>query len=163
MTDHWADLSQFRADGRRVLRWIARQGVVMCNDPAERERAKRSLLPVFLALEDVIRPLPLVAAYVYRQKDQPPGLLTTDGTPMRSVDGIAWVDVTMDRGELHAIGLSCEALERGPEYFRFLLLHELCHVIFGGKHSRTFHQQLDRMIERFNQETGSRITNDYCP
>ena len=160
MIDRWANLPQLRADGQRVLRWIARQGVVMCNDPAERERAKSSLLPVFLALEDVIRPLPLVAAYVYRQKDQPPGLLTTDGTPMRSVDGIAWVDVTPDKGKLHAIGLSCEALERGPGYTQFLFLHELTHVFGGGDHSTKFHKELDRLIAQFNQRTGGCLVND---
>ena len=104
MTDHWADLSQFRADGRRVLRWIRRQGVVMCGDPAKRERARDILLPVFRALEDVIRPVPLVALYLYRQTDQPPSLRTTSGTPMRDVDGVEWVDATPDRGKLHAIG-----------------------------------------------------------
>ena len=162
MTDHWADLSRFRGDGRRVLRWIRRQGVVMCGDPAKRERARDILLPVFRALEDVIRPVPLVALYLYRQTDQPPSLRTTSGTPMRDVDGVEWVDATPDRGKLHAIGLSCEALERGPGYAQFLFLHELAHVFGSGEHSPAFHRQLDRMIELFNQYTGGHIVNDYC-
>ena len=53
MIDHWADLLQLRADGRRILRWIVRQGVVMCCEPTEQERARDILLPVFRALEDV--------------------------------------------------------------------------------------------------------------
>lgn len=113
MADYWADLPQFRTDGARILRWIRRQGVIMCCDPAERAQVKKYLFPVFWALEEVIRLAPLVALYLYRQVDQPPSLRTTDGTPMRNVDGIAWKNVTRDRGELYAIGLSYEALEQG--------------------------------------------------
>lgn len=163
MTDHWVDLHQLRADGQRVLHWIRQQGVVMCCEPTEQERARDILLPAFRALEDVIRPLPLVSVYLYRQTDQPSSLRTTSGTPMRNVDGIEWVDCTPDRGNLHVIGLSCEALGRGSEYTQFLFLHELAHIDGGGEHSPAFHQQLDRMIELFNQRTGSRIVNDYLP
>lgn len=77
MADYWVDLSQLRTDGARILRWIRRQGVIMCCDPAERVRVKRYLLPMFWALEEVIRPVPLVALYLYRQTDQPPSLRTT--------------------------------------------------------------------------------------
>lgn len=162
MTDHWADLPQLRADGRRVLRWIRQQGVIMCRNPVERVKAAEFLLPVFQTLEDVIRPMPLAALYLYRQADQPPSLRTTSGAPMQDVDGIKWKDVTGDRGELHAIGLSCEALGQGPEYTQFLFLHELAHIDGGGEHSPAFHQQLDRLIEQFNRSTGGHIVNDYC-
>lgn len=162
MTDHWVDLHQLRADGQRVLHWIRQQGVIMCRDPVERVKATEFLLPVFQALEDVIRPMPLVALYLYWQADQPSSLRTTSGTPMRNVDGVEWVDATPDRGSLHVIGLSCEALGRGPEFARFLLLHELAHVFGNGEHSPAFHQQLDRLIEQFNQHTGGHLVNDYC-
>lgn len=162
MIDHWADLLQLRADGRRILRWIVRQGVVMCCEPTEQERARDILLPAFRALEDVIRPVPLVALYLYRQADQPPSLRTTSGAPMQDVDGIEWKDVTGDRGELHAIGLSCEALGRGPECTQFLFIHELTHIFGGGEHSPAFHRQLDRLIKQFNQHTGGHLANDYC-
>lgn len=161
MADYWVDLPQLHTDGARILRWIRTQGVIMCCDPAERVRVKMYLLPVFWALEEVIRPVPLVALYLYRQADQPPSLQTTGRTPMRSVDGIAWKDVTKDRGELYAIGLSCEALEQGPEYTQFLFLHELTHVLGNGDHSPEFHRQLDRLIEQFNRRTGGHIVNDY--
>ena len=162
MIDRWAYLEQLHANGRRVLRWIGRQGVIMCCDPSEQERARDILLPVFRALEDVIRPVPLVALYLYRQADQPLSLRTTDGVPMRDVDGIEWKDVTRDRGELHAIGLSAEAMKEGPSYLQFLFLHELAHVFSSGEHSPGFHQQLDRLIEQFNRSTGGHIVNDYC-
>lgn len=162
MTDYWADLPQLRADGRRVLRWIKQQGVIMCRDPVERVKATEFLLPVFQALEDVIRPMPLVALYLYWQADQPSSLQTTSRTPMQDVDGIEWKDVTGNRGELHAIGLSCEALGRGPEYTRFLFLHELAHILraYPTEHGSEFHQQLDQLIDRFNATTGSSLVND---
>lgn len=160
MTDHWADLLQFRADGRRVIRWIVRQGVAMCDDPTEQKRARDILLPVFWALEDVIRPVPLVALYLYRQADQLPSLRTTSGTPMRDVDGISWRDVTADRGSLHAIGVSCEAIDKGATYAQMVFIHELTHIFAGGEHNTEFHKLLDRLIARFNAATGSSLVND---
>ncbi len=162
MNDQWADLPQLRADGRRTLRWIRQRGVIMCRDPVERVKASKFILPVFQALEDVIRPMPLVALYLYWQADQPSSLRTTGGTPMRDVDGIEWVDATPDRGNLHVIGLSVEALGRGPEYTQFLLLHELAHIDGDGEHTPEFHRQLDRMIEQFNRRTGGHLVNDCC-
>ena len=155
MADYWVDLPQLRTDGARILRWVRTQGVIMCCDPAGRVRVKMYLLPVFWALEKVIRLAPLVALYLYRHADQPPNLRTTDGTPMRNIDWIVWKDVTRDRGELYAIGLSCEALEQGPESTQFLFLHELIHALGNGVHSPDFHQQLDRLIEQFKRRTVS--------
>lgn len=66
-------------------------------------------------------------------------------------------------GTLYAVGISLEAIERGKEYTELLFLHELAHIFGGGEHSTEFHRELDRMIERFNKETGSRIVNDYLP
>lgn len=125
MTDYWANLEQSRADGRRVLHWIRRQGVVMCCDPAKQRQAKEFLLPVFQVAEDVIQPMPLVALYLYRQADQLLSLWTTSGTLMQDVDGIAWVDATTDQGSLHAIGVSCEAIDKGAAYAQMVFLHEL--------------------------------------
>lgn len=79
---------------------------------------------------------------------------------MQDVDGIEWKDVTGDRGELHAIGLSCEVLGCGPKYTRFLFLHELAHIFAGGEHGSEFHRQLDQLIGRFNAATGSSLVND---
>lgn len=161
MIDRWANLDQLHADGRRVLRWIKRQGVVMCCDSTEQERAKEFLLPVFRVLEDTIRVLPLCAVYLYRQSDQPPTLRTTSGILIQDADGITWIDATPDRGRLYAVGLSAEALDRGREYFQFLFLHELAHVLCGGDHGAEFHKHLDMLIDRFNAATGSTVRNDY--
>lgn len=161
MIDRWANLDQLRTDGRRILRWIKRQGIVMCCDSIERERAKEFLLPVFRVLEDTIRAVPLCAVYLYRQSDQPLSLRTTYGTLKQTVDGIEWVDVTPDRGSLHAIGLSVEALDIGEKYFQMLFLHELAHIFCGFEHSQEFHKSLDEFIDQFNRATGSDIVNDY--
>lgn len=161
MIDQWADLEQLRDDGQRILHWIRRQGVVMCCEPAERKRAKEILLPVFQALSNAIRALPLCAVYLYRQSDQPSGLRLPDGTPMQYVDGIDWLDATPDRGHLHAIGLSCETLNEGAEYAQLIFLHELSHIIYGKEHSVGFHRHLDMFIAQVNQATGTSIVNDY--
>ena len=161
MIDRWENMEQLRADGLRILRWIKRQGVVMCCDTTEQERAKEFLLPIFRVLEDTIRAVPLCAVYLYRQSDQPPTLRTTSGTPMQGVDGIEWVDVTPDRGRLHAIGLSAEALSRGQEYSQMLFLHEFTHIFCGREHGPEFHACLDGFIARFNTTTGADIINDY--
>ena len=161
MIDRWANLEQLRADGRRILRWIKRQGIVMCCDSIERERAKEFLLPVFRVLEDTIRAVPLCAVYLYRQSDQPPTLRTTSGTLMQDVDGIEWVDVTPDRGNLHAIGLSVEALDRGEEYARMVFLHEFVHIFCGREHGPEFHACLDGFIARLNVVIRDNIVNDY--
>lgn len=134
----------------------------MCCDPAARQKSAEYLLPVFRALEDLIRSVPLTALYLYRQAEQPPGLQTDSGTPMRDVDGIQWTDATLDRGKLYAIGISVEALERGQWYTQFLFLHELAHIFSGGEHTEEFHQCLDGLIEQVNKYTGGHIVNDYC-
>ena len=162
MIDRWANREQLRADGRRILRWIKRQGVVMYYDSIEQERAKEFLLPVFRVLEDTIRDVPLCAVYLYRQADQPSTLRTTSGILMQDVDGLVWLDVTSDRGNLHAIGLSVEALNRGEEYFQMLFIHELCHALYGfPAHGREFHKKLDALIKRCNDATCVHIANDY--
>ena len=81
---------------------------------------------------------------------------------MQDVDGVEWVDATPDRGFLHAIGVSCEAIDKGAAYAQMVFLHELTHIFGGGAHSPEFHRELDHMIEIFNQRTGSSIVNDYC-
>lgn len=158
----WADLPQLRKDGQRVLHWIQETGIVVCWDPALRKTVAQYLLPIFQALRETIQPLSLVCIYLYRQADQPPNMRTDDGIFIRYVDGIQWVDVTPDRGKLYAIGLSAEALDKGKDYVQFLFLHELAHILSGGKHSKEFHRCLDGLIERFNKYTGSHIVNDYC-
>lgn len=161
-SDRWADLPQLRKNGQRVLRWIQRSGVVVCWDPVPRKTVAQYLLPVFQALREAIHPLPLVCIYLYRQAEQPPGLQTGSGTPMRDVDGIQWTDATLDRGKLFAIGISVEALERGQEYIQFLFMHEMAHIFSGGEHTEEFHQCLDGLIEQVNKYTGGYIVNDYC-
>ena len=141
--------------GLRVLRWIERRGAVFYPGTLERETAKRYLQDMPMVFPELVGKLS--AIYLYRQDEQATERL-------RKCDGILWKDATLDGfGTLYAIGISLEAIELGKEYVQLLFLHELCHIRVSGVHSLAFRQQLNRMIERFNQETGSRITNDYCP
>lgn len=140
--------------GLRVLRWIERQGAVFYPGKLERETAKRYLRDMPVVFPELVGELS--AIYLYRQGEQ-------ETERLRKSDAIIWKDVTLDGfGTLYAVGISLEAVERGSEYVKFVFLHELCHIRVSGVHSLAFHQQLDRMIERFNQETGSHIVNDYC-
>lgn len=141
--------------GLRVLRWVERQGVVFYPGKLERETAKRYLRDMPVVFPELVGELS--AIYLYRQDEQATERL-------RRSDAIIWKDVTLDGfGTLYAVGISLEAIEQGKEYTELLFLHELAHVHVSGDHSTEFHRELDRMIERFNQETGSRIVNDYCP
>lgn len=133
----------------------------MCRDTAERERAKEILLPVVRTLENLIRAIPLCVVYLYRQSDQPSALKADGEMHMQDIDGIEWVDVTPDRGNLHAIGLSVEALDKGRECFQMLFCHELAHIFCGVEHGLEFHAVLDHLITQCNSDTGATIVNDY--
>ena len=140
--------------GLRVLQWIQQQGAVFYPGKLERETAKRYLRDMPVVFPELVGELS--AIYLYRQGEQ-------ETERLRKSDAIIWKDVTLDGfGTLYAIGVSLEAIERGKEYVQLLFLHELCHVRISGDHSTKFHRELDRMIDRFNQETGSHIVNDYC-
>lgn len=140
--------------GLRVLRWIERQGAVFYPGKLERETAKRYLRDMPVVFPELVGELS--AIYLYRQGEQ-------ETERLRKSDAIIWKDVTLDGfGPLYAVGISLEAVERGSKYTKFVFLHELCHIRVSGVHSLAFRQQLNRMIERFNQETGSHIVNDYC-
>lgn len=137
-----------------MLRWIERQGAVFYPGKLERETAKRYLRDMPVVFPELVGELS--AIYLYRQGEQ-------ETERLRKSDAIIWKDVTLDGfGTLYAVGISLEAVERGSKYTKFVFLHGLCHIRVSGVHSLAFRQQLNRMIERFNQETGSHIVNDYC-
>lgn len=147
------DVLEYR--GLRVLRWIETKGAVFYPGKLERETAKRYLRDVPVVFPELVGELS--AIYLYRQDEQATERL-------RKSDAIIWKDVTLDGfGTLYAVGISLEAIERGKEYTELLFLHELCHIHVSGNHGPEFHNQLDSMIELFNQRTGSRIVNDHLP
>lgn len=141
--------------GLRVLKWAERKGAVFYPGKLERETAKRYLRDMPVVFPELVGELS--AIYLYRQSEQATERL-------RKSDAIIWKDVTLDGfGVLYAVGLSVGAVERGEEYTQFLFLHELAHVHVSGDHDPEFHRVLDRLIARFNQCTGGRVVNDYCP
>lgn len=73
--------------------------------------------------------------------------------------------MTSDVGALFAIGISVEVLEcDSAEYMVLCFLHELAHVLSSDlkvEHGAVYHAILDGLIERFNDETGFCVQNDY--
>lgn len=136
----------------RILNWIKSQGVVFCTDPTERERFTQYIAPVVSVFPECLDFV--TAFYVYRQSEQT--------EPLSENDGICWKDVTLHDGDLYAIGISTEALDRGQEYTAFCFLHELCHIYeYDTGHGINFHNRLNAMITRYNECTGSTISNDF--
>ncbi len=57
--------------------------------------------------------------------------------------------------------------ETSDEYLLLVLLHEVCHAVYGTEcaaepHGELFHNLLDSLILIFNHETGYNIKNDYA-
>ena len=74
--------------------------------------------------------------------------------------------IKTDAGKCHVIGLSAEALERGPMYATAILLHELAHIKVdesGGNisaHDDTFKEAVKRVVEQYEAATGRKIPYD---
>lgn len=147
------------ADRKRLRKWIeTQQGMVISDDPAIAAATE----PVFLAIQKVFPSfwecVTLQFCYVGDEQSE----------EYRNDDGISWKDVTSDAGTLFAVGLSREATEQGFEYAAMIAMHELCHVLCDiaeiceiHEHDRHFHNVLDGLIKRFNDQTGLTVKNDY--
>ena len=135
---------------KRMMWWIETEGGVPYEDPETKERLKEYLCPVWSVFPDLVSMVS--AVYVYRM-DQQSGSAA-------GPDGISWENHTLDVGILYAVGISLEAMDKGPEYTQFLFLHELTHIITGHNHDHAFHGQLNKLLSIFNKATGSNLFND---
>lgn len=133
------------------MKWIKTKGVVVYKNEEAKKRMAEYIAPVGAVFPELAQKLSGV--YVYKSAEQKGDAFGTDG--------ISWRDETSDVGTLYAIGISTDALDAGPEYCAFVFLHELCHVATGSDHTVAFHEELDRMIRTYNQETGAELENDY--
>jgi len=134
----------------RIMRWIETEGGVAYKDPAAKERLLDYLLPVMQVFPEFVNMVS--AVYVYRT-DQQTGSAA-------GPDGISWENHTSDVGILYAVGISLEAMDKGPEYTQFLFLHECTHIITGHDHDHVFHGQLNQLLSIFNETTGANLRND---
>lgn len=136
-------------NAERTIAWIEKQGAVVCLDPAEKQRMERYIVPVAELFPDLMKML--CAVYVYRMSEQ-------TGEAAGS-DGICWKNVTNYAGTRYAIGISTEALDKGPEYTAFLFMHELAHIK-EPEHSYKFHEILSDMIGQYNHAYSVNLAND---
>lgn len=133
-------------NGRQILRWIRRQGVVFYAGKKERQTVKRYLREMPGVFPELVGDLS--AVYLYRQSEQ----------ANSAFDGILWRDVTANAGVLYAVGLSVEAVGRGEMYLQRLFIHELAHIIVPckpGMHSAEFHTEYKKLLRRYDTLTGS--------
>lgn len=134
----------------RIMHWVETEGGVAYEDPSAKKRLLDYLLPVAQVFPKLVNMVS--AVYVYRM-DQQTGSAA-------GPDGISWENHTSDVGILYAIGISLEAMDKGPAYTQFIFLHELTHIITGHEHDPVFHGQLNKLLSIFNEATGANLTND---
>lgn len=154
--DNFQWLESLRRDHDTAVLLLKKQGMVICRDPAWMEKLEDIFIRVSLALFDVILGCDLALVYCYDQQQQPPRQSINDG--YSSVH-----QHTTDGRRVSSVGVSIQALQRGPEYAVMVLIHELGHVTEPNapEHGRQFHECVDRMIERYNKTFGANVTNDY--
>lgn len=147
-------------DGKQIERWLVNhKGVVMSED-----QLQNGFLTVYV--ERIHKAIPelynggLSLVYVYDMDEQ-----KNEGSYS---DGIDWLDVVVSSDgkpvdKLHAIGISTQAIDAGRDYAVMVFLHEYTHTLLEkpNDHGMMFHFTLDRLIERYNQATGSSVSNDY--
>ena len=73
-----------------------------------------------------------------------------------------------DGETIGAIGLTPEAMEKTEDEILFLILHELCHILYNSdvknydaymKHNELYEAELNQLIEAFNAIIGREIKN----
>lgn len=136
----------------RVISWIQKQGAVICQDLAEKQRLAEYIVPVAALFPFFIGKL--VGIYPYFMLDQGCEDLKED-------DGITWEYHDPDTGEIgYMIGISVDAMNEGQAYTAFLFMHELAHITTGPEHSQAFHDQLNELLMVYNGATGANLAND---
>lgn len=138
---------------QKTRAYAERNGAVICDDPAEKERLAAYIAPVAALFPYFVEKL-IGGVYPYRMEEQ--------GTAeLREDDGITWRFCDPDTGKVgFLIGISCDAMNEGEKYTAFLFMHELAHITTGGEHTRSFHDQLDELLLIYNRATGENLAND---
>ena len=135
--------------GKRVLKCLALQdGVMFCEDPAERARAKRYLSRMQEVFPDYIAQLD--AVYLYRQVEQ-------IAPYWQESDGMSTLKTNTAEGRLfRSIGLSVEALHKSPAYFKSLFIHELTHIVVQ-EHGEKFNETAQALRNTYKERTGEEL------
>lgn len=146
--DRWENIDKLKNDHETALRYVHEQGIKICTDGSERERAMLFLLPIFQVFRDEISHSSLALVYLYRQSEQ--------NAEFSEIDGQCNISADCDTS---AIGLSVELLHADNDYCVMVALHELAHLLQNGEEN--FFRVMDELVQKYNTVTGSRIVNDY--
>lgn len=144
----WQYLDKLNSNHETALRYVHEQGIKICTDETERERAMLFLLPIFQVFYDEISHSSLSLIYLYRQSEQ--------SAEFADFDGQCNISANCDTS---AIGLSVELLHADNDYCVMVALHELAHLLQNGEEN--FFRVMDELVQKYNAATGSRIINDY--
>lgn len=125
------------------------EGIKICYDQKAREMLRIFLLPLVKVFHREITESRLSLIYLYRQSEQIEKFSKCDGQCN-----------IFDVPPLAAIGLSVEMMQGKWEYAVMVFIHELTHLKYLGTDERFF-PYMDELLKRFNDEMGTRITNDY--
>ena len=155
----WDDPAALRRDHTAALRRVKQQGIIFSDDPQARAAIREAFAKIFLALPDVVRNSSLSLLYPYEMSRQPPEISTCDG--------FSSVSEHFQNGrQVASIGISVEAIRRGPDYTALIALHELAHITLDsrfakGQHGGMFHLWLDYLLLEYNKFHGKNVRNDY--
>lgn len=146
--NRWQNIDKIKNDHETALRYVHEQGIKICTDESERERAMLFLLPIFQVFREEISTSSLSLIYLYRQSEQ--------SEEFADFDGRCYVSADCDTS---SIGLSVELLHADNDYCVMVILHELAHLLRVG--DENFFRIMDELVQRYNSATKSMIANDY--
>ncbi len=149
-------LSRLKLSRQAALELVLQQGIIIEYDANLRKTAKSIFLKIGKVFINELTVSTLSLVYVYDQNKQPANIAKNDGYASISQKLNIFSRVS-------AIGISTQALQKGEEYAALVFLHELAHILYNvpDKHGEEFHKHLNKLIDRYNSETGSQIKNDY--
>ena len=150
----WANTQQLKKDRDAALQLVKADGLRLCFDMQERDKAKEIFLPILQVFEDELSNSPLSLIFLYKESEQTGEFAYCDGLcyPFCNEE---------ENREFSAIGVSVELINGDPDFRDMVILHEMTHL-FYGKCEPGFFGLMDILLRRFNEATGRSIKNDYC-
>lgn len=149
-------------DGETLLSYMVETGFVPLNDADALSIVESAFDAVKTVFPDEVRKLPFLCLAVYDMDMQP------QKSDFYGADAMAYFH-TNDAGKrLYCIAVSLQGIRDSSSFLYFLLLHELAHLMIADKtenhelpHSELFEAVLNELIDRFNDEMGTDLKNDY--